>query len=70
MLILDEFVADQDPEKRDYFFRTLLPSLRQQGKTVVISTHDLAWLGFADRIINFENGQMSEQPRQPAMNEA
>ena len=70
VLILDEFVADQDPEKRDYFFRTLLPSLRQQGKTVVISTHDLAWLGFADRIINFENGQMSEQPRQPAMNEA
>lgn len=70
VLILDEFVADQDPEKRDYFFRTLLPSLRQQGKTVVISTHDLAWLGFADRIINFENGQMSEQPRQPAMDEA
>ena len=70
VLILDEFVADQDPEKRDYFFRTLLPSLRQQGKTVVISTHDLAWLGFADRIISFENGQMSEQPRQPAMNEA
>jgi ABC-type siderophore export system fused ATPase/permease subunit len=63
-------VADQDPEKRDYFFRTLLPSLRRQGKTVVISTHDLTWLEFADRIISFENGQMSEQARKPEMSEA
>lgn len=63
ILILDEFVADQDPEKRDYFFRSLLPWLKQQGKTVVVSTHDLAWLECADRVISFENGRMTEQRR-------
>ncbi|MFO1131833.1 MAG: cyclic peptide export ABC transporter [Hyphomicrobiales bacterium] len=62
ILVLDEFVADQDPEKRDYFFRTLLPWLKAQGKTVVVSTHDLHWLDCCDRVITFENGKMSEQP--------
>jgi len=63
VLVLDEFVADQDPEKRDYFFRTLVPWLKAQGKTVIVSTHDLAWLECCDRVITFENGKMSEQPR-------
>ena len=63
-------MADQDPEKRDYFFRTLLPWLKQQGKTVVVSTHDLAWLECADRVISFENGKMTEQTRMPAMDAA
>lgn len=70
VLVLDEFVADQDPEKRDYFFRTLLPSLKQQGKTIVVSTHDLAWLECCDRVITFENGRMTEQPRAPLVEAA
>lgn len=65
VLVLDEFVADQDPEKRDYFFRTLVPWLKAQGKTVVVSTHDLAWLECCDRVITFENGKMTEQVRAP-----
>lgn len=65
ILVLDEFVADQDPEKRDYFFRTLLPWLRQQGKTVVVSTHDLAWLDCCDRVISFKDGRLSEERRLP-----
>ena len=69
VLVLDEFVADQDPEKRDYFFRTLVPWLKAQGKTVVVSTHDLAWLECCDRVITFENGKMSEKQR-PAPVEA
>jgi len=65
ILVLDEFVADQDPEKRDYFFRILLPWLKSQGKTVVVSTHDLGWLECCDRVITFDNGKMSEQQRAP-----
>lgn len=65
VLVLDEFVADQDPEKREYFFRTLVPWLKAQGKTVIVSTHDLAWLECCDRVITFENGRMSEQLRAP-----
>ena len=69
MLVLDVFVADQDPERREYFFRTLVPWLKAQGKTGVVSTHDLAWLECCDRVITFENGKMSEQQR-PAPAEA
>lgn len=62
ILVLDEFVADQDPGQREYFFKTLLPWLKSKGKTVVISTHDLQWLPYCDRVISFENGAISEKP--------
>lgn len=61
VMILDEFVADQDPEQREYFFGTLLPWLKSRGKTLVISTHDLHWLPYCDRVLTFENGKMTEQ---------
>ncbi len=38
ILILDEFVADQDPGQRENFFRSILPWLKSRGKTVIIST--------------------------------
>ncbi|MFM8747554.1 MAG: ATP-binding cassette domain-containing protein [Aestuariivirga sp.] len=61
VMILDEFVADQDPEQREYFFGTLLPWLKSRGKTLVISTHDLHWLPYCDRVITFQNGKVTEQ---------
>ena len=60
LLILDEFVADQDPQQREYFFRTLLPQLKAEGKTVIVSTHDLHWMDCADRVYQFENGKMTD----------
>ncbi len=61
VMILDEFVADQDPEQREYFFGTLLPWLKSRGKTLVISTHDLHWLPYCDRVLTFQNGKVTEQ---------
>ena len=67
LLILDEFVADQDPQQREIFFRTLLPWLKQQGKTIIVSTHDLQWMDCADRVYKFEAGKVKEVPKvQPA----
>jgi putative ATP-binding cassette transporter len=63
VMVLDEFVADQDPDQRDYFFRTLLPWLKENGKTVVVSTHDLSWLPFCDRVVTFENGMITGERR-------
>ena len=60
ILILDEFVADQDPQQREYFFCTLLPMLKSQGKTVIVSTHDMQWIDRADRVYSFEDGKMTE----------
>jgi putative ATP-binding cassette transporter len=66
VMILDEFVADQDPEQREYFFGTLLPWLKSRGKTLVISTHDLHWLPYCDRVLTFQNGKVTEQvPEKP-----
>jgi len=56
--VLDEFVADQDPGKREFFFRTLLPELRAAGKTVVVTTHDLAWVPYCDRLVRFSGGRI------------
>lgn len=59
-LILDEFVADQDPQQREYFFRSLLPQLKAEGKTVIVSTHDLHWMDCADRVYQFDQGKMTD----------
>ncbi len=58
IVVLDEFVADQDPGKREFFFRTLLPELKAAGKTVVVTTHDLAWVPFCDRLVRFSGGRI------------
>ena len=36
ILLLDEWAADQDPEFRAYFYETLLPQLRAEGRLVVV----------------------------------
>ena len=59
-LILDEFVADQDPGQREYFFKTLLPELKRRGKALLVSTHDMQWVSYCDRIYRFEDGKAIE----------
>jgi putative ATP-binding cassette transporter len=57
LLIFDEFVADQDPGQREFFFKTLLPELKARGKTVIVSTHDMQWVGHCDRLYTFDQGK-------------
>ncbi len=59
-LLLDEWAADQDPAYRDFFYRTLLPLLQQQGKTVIAITHDERYFDCADRILKMDSGQLYE----------
>jgi putative ATP-binding cassette transporter len=58
--IFDEFAADQDPAFRRYFYTTLLPRLRQEGKTAVVVTHDERWFSVADRVVKMEYGRIAE----------
>lgn len=58
IVVLDEFIADQDPGKREFFFRTLLPEMKAAGKTVVVTTHDLAWVPYCDRLVRFSGGRI------------
>lgn len=56
ILVLDEWAADQDPHFRKYFYETMIPELKKQGKTIIAATHDDRYFGAADRVIKLEYG--------------
>ncbi len=57
--LFDEWAADQDPQFRRYFYETLLPEFKAQGKTVIAVTHDDRWFHVADRVLKMEYGQLA-----------
>lgn len=56
--IFDEWAAGQDPEFRELFYRSLLPELKQQGKLVVVISHDDHYFDSADRVIKLDSGRI------------
>lgn len=56
--VFDEWAADQDPEFRRYFYDELLPVLRDEGKMVVVVSHDDRYFDRADRIVTMEYGSI------------
>ncbi|HED6597256.1 TPA: multidrug ABC transporter permease/ATP-binding protein [Campylobacter coli] len=60
ILVLDEWAADQDPVFRRFFYKKLLPLLKEQGKTIFAITLDDAYFDSADRIFLAEEGNISE----------
>lgn len=58
LYIFDEWAADQDPEFRAFFYHSILPRLREQGKTIFAATHDDHYFDCADRIIQLEYGKL------------
>jgi putative ATP-binding cassette transporter len=58
ILVLDEWAADQDPHFRKYFYETIIPKMKKQGKTIIAVTHDDKYFNYADRIIKFDSGQI------------
>lgn len=61
--LFDEWAADQDPEFRKFFYKTLLPELKARGKTVIAITHDDSYFNEADRLIKMEMGRFAEKGR-------
>ncbi|MCV6636920.1 cyclic peptide export ABC transporter [Candidatus Albibeggiatoa sp. nov. NOAA] len=58
--LFDELTADQDPTFKHYFYKALIPNLRAEGKTVILTTHDEKYLDTADRVLKMEDGQLKE----------
>lgn len=56
--LFDEWAADQDPRFRDVFYNELLPKFRQQGKGVIIISHDEHYFSQADRILRLDRGRL------------
>lgn len=61
--VFDEWAADQDPQYKEIFYKTLLPDLRARGKLVVVITHDDRYFHLGDQIIKLEDGQVVEYVR-------
>jgi len=58
--VFDEWAADQDPQYKEIFYKTLLPDLRTRGKLVVVITHDDRHFHLGDQVIKLEDGKMVE----------
>ncbi|WP_422090860.1 ATP-binding cassette domain-containing protein [Tenacibaculum ovolyticum] len=58
VIILDEWAAEQDPEFRAYFYKNIIPKLKENGKTVISVTHDDAYFNQAGRLIKFNFGKV------------
>lgn len=56
--ILDEWAADQDPTFKDLFYDSVLPDLKQMGKTIIAITHDDRYFSYCDEVVKMENGQI------------
>ncbi len=54
--IFDEVAADQDPQFKSYFYKVLLPKLKERGKTIIAVTHDEYFFNDCDYRYKIENG--------------
>ncbi|SBT46083.1 cyclic peptide export ABC transporter [Micromonospora narathiwatensis] len=59
--LFDEWAADQDPTFKDFFYRELLPELRDRDKAVVVISHDDRYFHAADRLVRLDYGQIREE---------
>ncbi|WP_298422700.1 cyclic peptide export ABC transporter [uncultured Kordia sp.] len=56
--LFDEWAAEQDPEFRKFFYRTLLQKMKAEGKIIIAITHDDNYYDVADKIIKLDYGTM------------
>lgn len=59
LYVFDEWAADQDPEFKKVFYQQVLPSLRAEGKAILVISHDDRYFNVADQVIWMESGQVS-----------
>ncbi len=58
IFVFDEWAADQDPQYKEIFYKTLLPDLRERGKLVVVITHDDRYFHLGNQVIKLEDGKL------------
>lgn len=58
--LFDEWAADQDPEYRNFFYRTLLPEMRAMNKVVIAITHDDHYFDVADKVMKMNQGKLED----------
>lgn len=61
--LFDEWSAEQDIHFRKYFYETIIPRLKEQGKLVICVTHDERFWHMADRVIKLDLGAIAWERR-------
>ncbi|WP_258101002.1 ATP-binding cassette domain-containing protein [Marinoscillum pacificum] len=56
--IFDEWAANQDPQFKKAFYHQLIPQLKEEGKTVILITHDDQYFDIADHKIHLQEGKV------------
>lgn len=56
--LFDEWAADQDPDYRNFFYRTLLPEMKKLGKIIIAITHDDNYFDVADKVLKMKHGKI------------
>lgn len=64
ILVFDEWAADQDPAFRRVFYTELLPELKQQGKTIIVISHDDRYFPIADQLVRLHAGKVEVEQMQ------
>ena len=65
ILVFDEVGADQDPVFRRHLYEVLLKELKEEGKTVILVTHDDRYFHVADRLLKMEDGKFVPVETEP-----
>jgi putative ATP-binding cassette transporter len=60
ILIFDEWAANQDFTFKSFFYHSLLPDLKAQGKAILVISHDERYFDVADRVLQLQDGRLSE----------
>jgi putative pyoverdin transport system ATP-binding/permease protein len=58
ILVLDEIASNQDVDFKHRIYHEILPMLRDQGKTIIVISHDQNYFRAADNTIRFQNGKV------------
>jgi len=56
----DECAADLDPDFKEFFYNELLPKMRNEGKILIIITHDEKYFNLANKTYKMVMGKMIE----------
>lgn len=56
--LFDEWAADQDPVFKKIFYTKILTTLKEQGKTLLVISHDDQHFYLADRVIKLVDGKL------------
>jgi len=56
--IFDEWASGQDPYYKKIFYRSILPELKKEGKTIFVISHDEQFFDCADKVLILRDGQL------------